>query len=542
MFNHLKQFYLMLKTCSKPWHVRQARIKRRLEEIWQGKSEVRRDYDWIPLYFRYRQPCEAETVDDRTWSDLEMEEVFARIDRTTSVVGRQYLYAILRIYNNDNSDREKQRRNALYSLFRTDRNFREQIQRALYPLHRRDSAYLTTLLYEELPPKPMYYRLIYLSAALFFLSLCLIVVNPVFVLAAAGLAFCNLLINSFYGRGVFQHFADLIALTTMLSAVGHFARIEPPAPIRELDTLRELKGLAARLNRKVFWLSLDESQASDFAAALFGFLNLFGLSRLVAFVRTVDDLKKSREQIRRIFDAIGSLDSCLAIASWIESLPLYAIPSFNSTGTIDVAGIYHPLIEQAVGNNFYLKQDSALITGSNMAGKTTFIKTIGLNVILARTIFISLAERAELPRLIVRSSIKLDEKVTDGQSYYSREIEQIREFLNCAENSCLFLIDEIFRGTNTVERISISASVLRHLSRRNSVLVTTHDVELQPLLSDCSRLFHFSEQVDGNRYYFDFVLRDGPCRAGNAIKLIELKGYPPDIVAEARRLAEEQVR
>ena len=128
----------------------------------------------------------------------------------------------------------------------------------------------------------------------------------------------------------------------------------------------------------------------------------------------------------------------------------------------------------------------------------------------------------------------------DGNSYYSREIEQIGEFLNCPENSFLFLIDEIFRGTNTVERIAISAATLRFLSRRNMVLVTTHDVELQPLLNDCSRLVHFSEQVDGNRYYFDYVLRNGPCRAGNAIKLIELKGYPSSLIEEARRLAASQ--
>ena len=71
-------------------------------------------------------------------------------------------------------------------------------------------------------------------------------------------------------------------------------------------------------------------------------------------------------------------------------------------------------------------------------------------------------------------------------------------------------------------------------------MVTTHDIELQSLLADCARMFHFSEQVDGERYYFDFVLREGPCHAGNAIKLIELKGYPPDLVTEARRLAENQ--
>jgi hypothetical protein len=540
MLTPFKQALPMIKMFAIPRAVREGRIKKHLDEIWQGKSVIRRDYDWIPLYFVYRQAGEPDTVDDRTWSDLEMEELFARIDRTTSVVGRQYLYAILRIYDNGNSDSEKLRRTALYSLFRTDADFREKIQRALYPLRRDSSAYLTTLLYEELPSKPKLHYLIYLSSGLFFLCLALIALNPVFVFAAAGMALCNLLINTFYGRKMFQHYADLASLTTMLSAVGNFARIKSPAKISELDTLRELKTLAAGLNKKVFWLCLDETQAGDLAAAGIAFLNHFGLSRLIAFLRVVDDLKKSREQFRRIFDAIGSLDAHVAIASWIQSLPMSTIPAFNSTGTIDVTGMYHPLIKGAVGNSLFLQKESALITGSNMAGKTTFIKTIGLNVVLARTLFVCLAERANLPRLIVRSSIKLDEKVIDGNSYYSREIEQIRDFLNCPENRFLFLIDEIFRGTNTIERIAIGAATLRYLSHRNMVLVTTHDVELQPMLSDCSRLFHFSEQVDGNRYYFDYILRDGPCRAGNAIKLVELRGFPPGIVEEARRLAAKQ--
>jgi hypothetical protein len=540
MLNNFGQFWLMVRACAKPWDGRKARIKKRLDEIWLGKNEVRRDYDWIPLYFRYRQHNEPETVDDKTWSDLEMDEVFARIDRTTSVIGRQYLYAILRIYNKDDFDVEKQRRSALYSLFRTDEVFREKIQRALYPLRNSSSAYLTTLLYEELPPKPKYYYLLYFSSGLFFLSLALSAVNSAFLFAAAGFALCNLLINTFYGRIVFRHFADLASLTTMLSAVGNFARIVPPMKINELDTLRNLKSLAAGLNKKVFWLCFDEMNAGFPASVVLLFLNLFGLSRLIAFLRSVNDLKKSREQIRRIFEAIGSLDAHIAIASWMQNVPVSAIPSFNSARTIDVEGMYHPLIDKAVGNSLFLRKESVLITGSNMAGKTTFIKTIGLNVILARTLFVCLADRADLPRLIVRSSIKGDEKVIDGNSYYSREIEQIREFLNCSEDCFLFLIDEIFRGTNTIERIAIGAATLRYLSRRNMVLVTTHDVELQPLLDGCSRLFHFSEQVDGNRYYFDYILRDGPCRAGNAIKLIELKGYPPNLIEEARRLAASQ--
>jgi len=522
-----------------PWLIFKARANRNkkdFEAIWKGKNKVRRDFEWIPFYFQYRRAKEPAVVDDKTWSDLEMEEAFARIDRTTSVMGRQYLYAALRIYNNA-SDAEIERHNKLYALFRNDSVLRENIQKVLYSLRHDNAGYVATLLFEELPSKPKYYFLFYLSSGLFFLSLALIYFFPVCIFAAALFALINLSINAVYGRVVFQHFADLSHLTTMLSAVEKLARITPPAPIAELDTLRNHKDLASKMNKHIFWLCLDEAQTSELAAAIFGFLNMFGMSKLIAFLRTVDDLLKYREQIHQIFEAIGSLDMHIAVASWLESLPASTVPSFNSTATIDVSGMYHPLIENAIGNSVILNNESMLITGSNMAGKTTFIKTIGINMIFAQTLFVCLAERAILPRLIVRSSIKGEERVIDGNSYYSREVEEIRGFLNCDEGKFLFLIDEIFRGTNTIERISIAAASIRHLSRRNLVLVTTHDVELQGLLEDCSRMFHFSEQVDGNRYYFDYILRSGPCRSGNAIRLIELKGYPSSVVAEARGLA-----
>ena len=528
---------------------RRNRVRKYLDEIRRGEVDVRRDYEWIPLYFQCRQSDDplSDTVDDRTWDDLEMDQVFARMDRTVSIVGRQYLYAMLRIYKKDPFGREMQRLNALYSIFRTDEDLREKIQMTLYPLRRNEGAWLVSLFYEDLPVKSGYFRLIYLCSALFFLSAALIAVNPTFFFVAIGMAFCNLLINAFYGSAIFCRYAGLVPFTAMLSAAGKLAQISPPSGIRELDTLRSLKDFANRLNRKVFWLCLGEEQTgSDLSAAIYGFLNHFGLVRLVTFLRVIDDLRNSRNELRRIFEAIGSLDACIAIASWLQDVPASAVPSFDESsesgvagtpGIIDVKGMYHPLIENAVGNSFLLRCESALITGSNMAGKTSFIKTIGINMILAQTIFVVLAERAGLPRRVVRSSIRREEQVLDGQSYYSREIELLREFLNCPENRYLFLIDEIFRGTNTVERVAISAATLRYLARRNMFLVTTHDMELQPLLADCTRLFHFSEQVDGDRYYFDFTLRDGSCQAGNAIRLIELKGYPTDLVTEARRLA-----
>ena len=406
------QRWLSIKSWIKYGERRKNRVRKHLDEIRRGESDIRRDREWIPLYFRYRQSDEPapDTVDDRTWSDLEMDQVFTRIDRTVSVIGRQYLYAMLRIYKNGHSDNEIQRLNELYSIFGVDETLREKIQTALYPLRRDESAYLVTLFYEDLPTKSKWSWLIYLCSGLFFLSLALIALNPIFFFTAVVMAFCNILINAFYGSAIFRQCADLSCLTAMLNTARKLARIVPPAGVHELDELRSLKDFAAALNSKVFWFSLNDEQMDNLTAVLYGFLNHFGLARLVVFLRI------------------------------------------------------------------------------------------------------------------------------DGQSYYSRELELLREFLNCTENRYLFLIDEIFRGTNTVERVAISAATLRYLTRNNMALVTTHDIELQPLLADCARLFHFSEQIDGDRYYFDFIVRNGPCHAGNAIKLIELKGYPSDIVTEARRL------
>jgi DNA mismatch repair ATPase MutS len=351
------------------------------------------------------------------------------------------------------------------------------------------------------------------------------------------LAIVNLSINVVCGRLIFEHFEQFSQLTTMLGVVAKLGSISPSQPVAEIQELEDLEDLAASLNRRIAWLCIDESRLNDLASIPVLFLNMFGLWKLIAFLLSLDAMRTNRGRIRRMYEAIGSLDAHIAVASYSESMTRVTFPSFDLEAGIDVDRIYHPLIEHPVCNSVVLGRESALITGSNLAGKTTFIKTLGVNLILARTLFLCLAEKARFPLQIVKTSIRQEEKVVDGQSYYSRELEEIRGFLECAPGRFMFLIDEIFRGTNTVERIAIAASTIRYLAGRNMVLVTTHDVELQDLLEGKTRMFHFSEQIDGDRYFFDYVLRPGPCRSGNAIRLLELRGYPSVIVKEAYGLA-----
>ena len=249
--------------------------------------------------------------------------------------------------------------------------------------------------------------------------------------------------------------------------------------------------------------------------------------------------KKQQKHLIEIYENIASLDASIAIASYINSLPKFCKPIYNKENIIEVTDIYHPLIENCVPNSFSVSNKSCLITGSNMAGKTTFIKIIGVNIILSRSINICLAESANLPEVFVKSTIKRQDDLIQKKSYYFKEIEAILKFIQLADSNkmYIFLIDEIFRGTNTIERLSSATAVLDYLSSKNISLVTTHDIELQELLNGQFQMFHFREQIENDTHFFDYKIKSGPCNSGNAIKLLELKGYPSNIVERAYSLS-----
>ena len=175
-----------------------------------------------------------------------------------------------------------------------------------------------------------------------------------------------------------------------------------------------------------------------------------------------------------------------------------------------------------------------------MSGKTTFIKTVGLNVILGQTLGICFADKFTSPNFIVKSSIRREENLEESKSYFFVEIEELNKFIEFSQTNTkyLFLIDEIFRGTNTVERIASSTAVLKYLNHKNLVFVTTHDIELQYLLQEF-KMYHFSEQVEGNKFFFDYKIKEGPCTSGNAIKLLEYRTTLRHITIEASDLAKK---
>jgi DNA mismatch repair ATPase MutS len=184
-----------------------------------------------------------------------------------------------------------------------------------------------------------------------------------------------------------------------------------------------------------------------------------------------------------------------------------------------------------------------------MTGKSTFLRTLGVNAVLAETIHTVFASRYEAPWLSVHSCITPADDLQAGKSYYQVEVETLVAMLRAAgsENIRLYLFDELFRGTNTLDRIGAASAVLSYLVTglqsgseaqsdvrpRCFVLAATHDLELVSLLTPDYAVVHFADQLTDAGLRFDYKLRPGPTTTRNAIALLGVLGAPQEVVAEA---------
>jgi DNA mismatch repair ATPase MutS len=226
-----------------------------------------------------------------------------------------------------------------------------------------------------------------------------------------------------------------------------------------------------------------------------------------------------------------------------KGLGEYCIPEIteNQNG-INAKEAYHPLIIDCVKNTINVDKKSILLTGSNMSGKTSFIRTIGINVITGLTLNTCFAEKFVLPRIRVYSAIRISDDLMNDKSYYFEEVLTIKQMIERSGNGQpnLYLLDEIFKGTNTVERISAGKAVLSSLNHANNIVfVSTHDIELADLLKDEYELHHFSEIIDKKTVDFDYKLKEGKLKNRNAIRILQINDYPENIINEAFILSKE---
>jgi ABC-type branched-subunit amino acid transport system ATPase component len=256
-------------------------------------------------------------------------------------------------------------------------------------------------------------------------------------------------------------------------------------------------------------------------------------------------LEKLRQEIGQLMprwlDAWYELEALNSLANFAWLNPDYSYPEVatNSIGC-EAKAIGHPLIkpDHKICNDLELDEQHRIIilTGSNMAGKSTFLRTLGVNLCLAYAGAPVNAERMHTSLFRIFTCIKVSDSVQDGLSYFYAEVKRLKLLLSAAEADAdlpiMFLIDEIFRGTNNRERHLGSHAFIKALSmRRNALgLIATHDLELTNLADEIPGIsnFHFREEISDGQMVFDYELRSGPCPTTNALEIMRIEGLPVD--------------
>lgn len=248
--------------------------------------------------------------------------------------------------------------------------------------------------------------------------------------------------------------------------------------------------------------------------------------------------KQAAQAIPRWLEIWYKLEAMISLANFAALHPDYVFPKMAAgcKPVFKAAGLGHPLLppESKICNDFSIRKtgDIAVITGSNMAGKSTFIKTIGINLCLANAGGPVNASEFESIPFRLHTCIHIQDSLTDGFSTFYAEViclKVLLERLNSPGSPLLYLIDEIFRGTNNRERLIGSRSYLKSLVALNGVgLLATHDLELAALASESAKIsnYHFRDHVQDGRLTFDYRIHSGPSRTTNALKIMRTEGLP----------------
>jgi len=511
-----------------------------LRSIWGKQIDRFRNLDLIASYHNLLNTKENESfVDDKTWKDLDFDSIFTKLDRNISGIGQQYLYHLLHKY--ERNENLLQKRFNLISYLKKDQELREKIQLNLFGLSGVSSYFVAYLILSKSIPNTKYYPLFILTSILTITSFLLITIDGFFFFAALALLLTNLIINKIFSKKIYEYFTGFSSLNSLLISAISISKIKSVQPIADIEFLKQKRELLLSLKKKLGYLVIDKEYMNELILIAIEYLNMFLLFDIIAYYRSANTLLKYQNEMRAVFESVANLDLSISIASYLEENQLYSNPIFNNSGVISFLNLYHPLIKNAIPNTVENLTNSVLVTGSNMSGKTTFIKTVGINFILSQTFYFSLSTSFKIPMYIVKSAIRRDQDLEEGKSYFFVEIETLHNFVVLAEetNKYLFLIDEIFKGTNTIERLASSTAVLEYLDMNNKVFVTTHDIELKDLLENNFKMFHFSEQVENDKFFFNYKIKEGPCSSGNAIKLLEIMKYPDSITDEANSIVKK---
>jgi len=488
----------------------------------------------------YRQQEAGFTIDDITWHDLSMDEVFTALNRTYSSVGEEYLYYVLRTPSFSGDElrerarvadvfirQEKDREDVAFLLSSIGKNYRnpftEYVVRLMDLREQSNVFHISVLL------------MIIVAAVLAF------TVSEIGLPLLFG-ALVFSIVTYYKTKGEVEPYFTCIQKILRLSDAGRkISALSIPALSDYLEELGKLSGLIRKKSALVGLMQTGSAMNGSLADMVLDYLRMATHIDLIVFNQINRGFKHHQEDIFRLIELIGRLELGLLIASFRSGQRISCEPELSGTHPrLKAENMVHPLISDPVPNSIE-SDEHVLLTGSNASGKSTFLKTVAINSILAQTIYTVTATAWRSPWFRVYSSMALADNLFEGESYFIVEIKSLKRIIDRIDENdypVLCFVDEVLRGTNTVERIAASAQILKGFSGRNALcFAATHDIELTTLLAPYYANYHFTETVRENDVYFPYLLKNGPATSRNAIRLLGVMGYDKELTGKAEETA-----
>ena len=485
----------------------------------------------------------GEYIDELTWSDTGMEDIFLQMDNCFSSAGEEYLYR--QLHDLSLSKEDLLFNDSIINELNEDEDLREKLSLSLYRLGfvRQGSlpGNLKKILLQDHILNPFFHILcdIYyvivavlafyypLVAALFFVLILFVQISSYFSIRKKA-------------DEILSGFSMIFNMTKIGGMLPLKKDSQAGKVIEELS--KDLKKIRLKTVFSAFLAGTGSGQSAGIFSLIFTYLNLLFHFDLIAAEFLLRKIGSQKDAIYSAYEKCGFLDMCLSVSSYrvfLEKKCAFTRPDFSFETGIVIKNGYNPLLNEPVPNDAS-NSEGILITGSNASGKSTYMRMIAVNAILAQTISTCPASFYGAPLFSIYSSIAVNDSILKGESYFMAEINSLKRIVDASvrdKRPVICFIDEIFKGTNTSERISAAMSVLKYLREKKVIVfAATHDLELTQLVAGCYKNVHFSEQIEGNDISFNYRLMEGPSKSRNAIALLKMKGFPENVILESEKM------
>lgn len=505
--------------------VKRKKLISNIKQLWKSKKtleEFIRPNSRFDYQFNLRRKNYSDTlIDDKTWTDLDMDTLFHKSNFNFTAIGEMKWYATLRKMFTINNKK-------LVNQFK-DEQFRVNVSYHL--------ALIGKVVYPLFPDqiKPVKRN------NLFMLCPFLPLLGAIIIFINISLGILIILFSILLNIGLSAHLKK--SYSQDLKSIFYTSKV-----IKHSYSLSKIKGTPSiNIDFQQFKLArslsgfIGKADDQDIGGT---FIMLFKMSFMLDyfFFHIIQfTYVKHQEELLQCYDYISTLDNHYSLVMYRRTLHTYCEPSIiKDKQQITFSNLLHPLLTEAVPNSLNINHN-ILLTGSNASGKSTFMKAVATNLILAQTLNTATAEAFSYKPGLVYTSMANTDDILSGDSYFMTELKSIRRLFNIKNNQLVYcFIDEIFKGTNTTERIAASESVLNYLDteKHYKVIAATHDIELSEYLKANYENYHFNESIENNQIYFDYKIKKGKANTRNAIELLRITQFPERVYTRAKQTIE----